>query len=201
MNDAIVIHGRIPTWRTWWPAFGLACGFALAVYAGLYLSLQDMLRADAKLEQYLAMGCVALAIVDWVVLAQVLGFRARNRNLCGRIVLDRDDLELHGARDAWTVKIPLPQTPVHYTLLPSVFHKGSPEDDSSSAHAYAEIGTGDQSVLIESLDFSLSRTKFARTSFKLVTQRPATDRVIQLRPADFGTLIGQFAAIAERAKA
>lgn len=201
MNDPIVIHGKIPTWRTWWPAFGLACAFALAVYGGLYLSLQDMLRTDAKLEQYLAMGCIALAVADWIVLAQVLGVRARNRNACGRVKLHHDALELVGPHGAWTLRVPLPETPVRFTLLPTLLDNRAPDDNSVSAHAYAEIGAGEQSAVIACMDFAASRTKFARTSFQMITQRPKGDRVIHLRPADFGTLLGHIAANADRAKA
>lgn len=201
MNDAIVIHGRIPTWRTWWPAFGLACAFALAVCAGLFVSLQEQMRTDAKLEQHMLMGCVALALLDWVVLAQVLTFRARKRNSCGRVVLQHDGVELSGPGNAWGLNLPLPQTPVRFTLLPTLLDHRALDDNSVSAHAFAEFGAPELSAVIASFDFAASRTKFARTSFVMITARPKCDRKIELRHADFGTLIGHVAAIAGRAKA
>jgi hypothetical protein len=157
-----------------------------------------MMKTDAKIEQYVIIGCVALALTDWFVLAQVLSVRARNRNLCGRVVLHRDELELRGAKDGWALHLPLPETPVRYTLLHSAFYKGSPEGDSSSAHVYAELGNGAESAVIECLDFTNSRTRFARSSFKLVTDRPKSSRMIQVHAADFGRLIGHITAIADR---
>lgn len=200
MIEPITLYGRIPTWRTWWPAFGLACGFALAVYTGLYFSLHDMLRTDAKLEQYLAMGCVALAIADWVVLAKVLGIRARNRNSCGRVALRPESLELTGPANRWTLTVPLPETPVRFTLLPTLLDNRALDDFSVSAHAYAEIGGENLAALVASMDFAASRTKFARTTFTMIAQRPKCERKIELGHADFATLIGHVSAIAGRTK-
>ncbi|MBX3474868.1 MAG: hypothetical protein KF754_10835 [Planctomycetes bacterium] len=194
MNDCTVIHAHIPSWRTTWPAFGLATAFIVVLWIGLTIGLSEQYKASATLEQRVAMLCVAVGVLDWWIIRKVLLNGARTGNHCGRIVLGHEDLQVLGPRGAWKVAGPMVAVQARFMVLPASLSNRAPDDFSTSADAYVELTVGTESAHVLCQRFTGSKSSFARTTWEVIAERPASPRQLEIGSNEFANLIGHLSA-------